>query len=184
MKIVINEIIFRILSIIKIDKILNHINILPDKINNYRLSKRFVTTKFFGKNIITDISKFKIGKHSCLKDAYVESSGGVEIGDYVHSAINLVIWSSNHIYNSEMIPFNYKYNYKKVIIHDFVWIGEGVRILPGVNIGEGAIIGMGSVVTKDIPNYAIVGGNPAKIIKYRDIELFKRNKISKNFRGL
>lgn len=48
-----------------------------------------------------------------------------------------------------------------------VWIGSNVKILSGVNIGDGAIIGANSLVTKDIPPYAIAGGNPAKIIKYR-----------------
>ncbi|RDY27440.1 acyltransferase [Romboutsia weinsteinii] len=180
----IKEAIFNTLIKMKIDKILGLFINLPSNIKNYNLSKQFNQCKFVGNNVITDISKFKIGEHSCLKDSYIESSGGVDIGSYVHGAINLVIWSSNHIYDSEMIPFNYKYNYKKVIIKDFVWLGEGVKILPGVTIGEGAIVGMGAVVTKDIPDYAIVAGNPAKIVKYRDIEKFKKNKNEDKFRYL
>ena len=54
-----------------------------------------------------------------------------------------------------------------IIIDDDVWIGYGSTILSGVHIGQGAIIAAGSVVTKDIPPYAIVGGVPAKVIKYR-----------------
>lgn len=54
-----------------------------------------------------------------------------------------------------------------VNIGNDVWIGAFVRILGGVNIGDGAVIGAGSVVVKDVPPYAIVGGNPAKIIRYR-----------------
>ena len=54
-----------------------------------------------------------------------------------------------------------------IIIGDDVWIGHGALILSGVNIGQGAVVGAGSVVTKNIPAYAIVGGNPARIIKYR-----------------
>lgn len=55
----------------------------------------------------------------------------------------------------------------RVIIGDDVWIGMRSIIMPGVKIGNGAVIGAGAVVTKDVPDYAIVGGVPAKIIKYR-----------------
>lgn len=54
-----------------------------------------------------------------------------------------------------------------IIVQDDVWIGYGVTIMPGVTLGKGAIIATGSVVTKDVPPYAIVGGIPAKILKYR-----------------
>ena len=53
----------------------------------------------------------------------------------------------------------------EVVINDYVWIGDKATILPGVHIGEGAIIGAGSVVTKDIPAYSIAAGNPARVIK-------------------
>ena len=54
-----------------------------------------------------------------------------------------------------------------VIVGDEVWIGAGAIILSGVNIGKGAIVGAGAVISKDIPPYAVVAGNPAKIVKYR-----------------
>lgn len=184
MKEKIKNLLYTILTILKIDCILYKIINLHKNINNFKLSNKFPNCKFIGNNIITDLNKFTIGEYSCIKDSYIESSGGVEIGSYVHGAINIVIWSSNHIYNEDTIPFNYEYNYKKVTIKDFVWIGEGVKILPGVTIGEGSIIGMGSVVTKDVPDYAIVGGNPARVVKYRDIEKFKINKEQKYFREL
>ena len=57
-----------------------------------------------------------------------------------------------------------------IIVHDDVWIGYGSIINSGIEIGQGAIIAAGSVVTKNIPPYAIVGGNPAKLIKYRTNE--------------
>ena len=75
-----------------------------------------------------------------------------------------------------------------IIVEDDVWIGTRAIILSGVRIGKGAVIAAGTVVTKDIPPYAIVGGNPAKIIKFRfeqDVinELMKVDfaKIDKNF---
>lgn len=55
----------------------------------------------------------------------------------------------------------------KIIIHDEVWVGCNALILSGVKIGKGAIIAAGAVVVKDVPPYAIVGGNPSRIIKYR-----------------
>lgn len=55
----------------------------------------------------------------------------------------------------------------EVVIENDVWIGMRVVIMPGVKVGNGVVIGAGAVVTKDIPDYAIVGGVPAKIIKFR-----------------
>lgn len=54
-----------------------------------------------------------------------------------------------------------------IIIEDDVWIGANSVILPGVTIKKGAVVGAGSVVTKDVPSYAVVCGNPARVIKYR-----------------
>jgi len=58
---------------------------------------------------------------------------------------------------------------RPVVIGNDVWIGDRVMILPGIQIGNGAIVGAGSVVTHSIPDYAIAAGNPARIIKYRDM---------------
>lgn len=69
---------------------------------------------------------------------------------------------------------------KKVTVGSFCWIGRSVMILPGVTIGDGSIIAGGSVVTRDVESYTVVGGNPAKVIKYRNKEkvdlLMKDNK--------
>ncbi|MBR3611436.1 MAG: hypothetical protein IKL57_08290 [Oscillospiraceae bacterium] len=73
-----------------------------------------------------------------------------------------------------MIPYDKRFVEKPVVIGKYVWIGARSTILPGVKIGDGAVIGAASVVTKDVPNGAVVGGNPARIIKYRNMEVYNR----------
>lgn len=142
----------------------------------------FVAQGEGGLTLDGDLSLFKIAAHSHLKsNSYIECLGGVEIGDYFHTGRDLTILSSNHNYNGQAIPYDATYVKKPVTIEDFVWCGSGVKILPGVTIGEGAIIAMGAVVTKDVPPLAIVGGNPAKIIKYRDEQAFNGLKQQKKF---
>lgn len=82
---------------------------------------------------------------------------------------DVVIISHNHIFSDLTKPMTLQGLEKprRVIIEDDVWIGARVIILPGRKIGKSAIIGAGSVVTKDVPEYAIVGGNPSRILKYR-----------------
>lgn len=62
---------------------------------------------------------------------------------------------------------------KPVHIKKNVWIGVNVTILPGITVGENAVIGAGAVVTHDVPDNAVVVGNPARVIKYLDAEKFK-----------
>lgn len=105
--------------------------------------------------------------------------GGIKIGDGTIVAHQVEILTRNHNYDSvnlESIPYDKTYILKEVKVEDNVWIGSHVLILPGVSIGEGAVIGMGSVVTKDIPSFAVVGGNPAKILKYRNVERYNKLK--------
>jgi acetyltransferase-like isoleucine patch superfamily enzyme len=83
----------------------------------------------------------------------------------------------SHDYDhGDKIPYGSGHTYKQVVIDDFVWLGSDVTICGNVHIGEGAIVAIGSVVVKNVPPYAIVGGNPAVVIKYRDIEHFRKLK--------
>jgi acetyltransferase-like isoleucine patch superfamily enzyme len=108
--------------------------------------------------------------------------GQVTFGDNFHSGPGCEIITSNHNYdNGSTIPYDDTFINKDIIIEDNVWFGNKVTVLGGVTIGEGAIIQASSLVHKDVPPYAIVGGNPAKIIKYRDIEHYKKLKADKKF---
>lgn len=133
--------------------------------------------------IAGDLDKFEIHPTSHLKsDTFIECSGGVRIGRYFHVGRGLTIFSTNHDYRStRAIPYDDTTIEQPVEIGDFVWAGANVSIVPGVKIGEGAVIGMGSVVTRDVPSGAVVGGNPAKIIGYRDMEVFERLKGNGSF---
>lgn len=94
--------------------------------------------------------------------------GNVEIGDYVIMGPDIKIYTRNHEFLDLEKPMAIqgKRYYKTKIGHD-VWIGANVIILPGVTIGSHSIIAAGAIVTKDVPEWAIVGGNPAKTLKYR-----------------
>lgn len=103
------------------------------------------------------------------------------IGNFFCSGQNIHVITDVHNYEGEEILYDATDIVKEVVIDDFVWIGSHVIILGGVRIGEGAIIQAGAVVVNDIPPYAIAGGNPAKVFKYRDIEHFKQLKEEMRF---
>lgn len=108
---------------------------------------------------------------------YGSSEEHLFIGNYVSIADNVCfILGGNHPYSGfSTYPFKVVFFGHKaeamtkgpIIIEDDVWIGHGSIILSGVKIGQGAIVAAGSVVTKNVPIYSIVGGNPATVIKYR-----------------
>lgn len=99
----------------------------------------------------------------------VKGGGTVEFGNNFHSGQHCTIVNTFHDYdNGESIPYGRKSIHKDVFIGDNVWFGDRVIVLGGVSIGEGVIIQAGAVVVNNIPDFAIAGGNPAKVFKYRD----------------
>lgn len=114
-------------------------------------------------------NNIKLGKGITLMNGFkCMSSGGLVIEDNTLVALNCTILTNNHdFYDRPVITC------KPVHIKKNVWIGANVTILPGVTVGENAIIGACSVVTKDVPANAVVVGNPAKVIKYMDAEKFE-----------
>ncbi|NLR61862.1 acyltransferase [Chitinophaga polysaccharea] len=178
--------------LLRIDIIINKFKNLIIEAEVIRYSRKtncninFVAQGFQGIRIGSyngDLSGFSIDKTSHLKsDTFIDCSGGVTIGKYFHTGKGLTIYSSNHNYESqECIPYDTTLIIKPVVIKDFVWCGANVSIVPGVTVGEGAVLGTSSVITKDVPDYAVMGGNPAKVIKFRDIEKFKQLKAQGKF---
>lgn len=122
-----------------------------------------------------------IGDYCNFNGMSFVGSGKVYIGNYFHSGTECMIITQNHNYEGEMIPYDHTFVYKNVTIGECVWFGNRVTVTGNVTIGEGAIIAAGSVVCKDVPPLAIVGGNPAKVIKYRDKEHYYKLKAEGKF---
>ena len=113
-------------------------------------------------------SSVELGDHSGI-GIRAQINGKVIIGKNVMMGPEVCIYARNHAFDRLDIPMNLQgfAPEKPVVIEDDVWIGARVIILPGVHIGTGAVLGAGSVVTKDVPDYAVMGGNPAHILKMR-----------------
>ena len=108
-----------------------------------------------------------MGAH-CTVNAYAVLVGKITLGHSVRIASHASIMGFNHGYSDVEQPiYQQPITCKGIRIGDDVWIGANAAILDGVSIGSHCIIGAGAVVTKDVPDYAIVGGNPAKIIRSR-----------------
>lgn len=119
---------------------------------------------------VTQLSRNTVlNKNPNFNGMKIKGSGIVTIGDNFHSGEDCLIITSFHNYDKgTSIPYDNTVITKNVHIGDNVWIGDRVILLGGIKIGEGAIIQAGAVVVHDVPELAIVGGNPAKIFKYRD----------------
>lgn len=144
------------------------------KLSNFirsRLVSKYIISS--GKNITIEKGAVigngvKIGNNSGI-GVYAKIPSGVEIGSDVMMGPYCKIYTQNHNFKDLTKPIRVQ-GYlprENVFISDDVWIGGHVIILPGVKIGKGSIIGAGSVVTKNFPDYSIIGGNPARVIKNR-----------------
>ncbi len=122
--------------------------------DTFRLFPPFYTD--FGKNIT-------IGKNVFINSGcHFQDQGGITIGNDVLIGHNVVLATINH----DLAPSqNRKNHYAPITISNNVWIGSNATILPGIRIGEWAVVAAGAVVTKNVDPYTVVGGNPAKLIK-------------------
>lgn len=176
-----------ILIVIRLEKIFDYLKRINFKLKLVRYEREsncqinFIYQGGYNLEILGDLSKFNIDKTSHIKsNAVIECTGGVQIGRYFHTGRGLTIFSANHNWKkANRIPYDEQIITKKVTINDFVWCGANVFILPGVTIGEGAIIAGGSVVVSNVPKCKIYGGNPAVEIGERDLNAFNLLKNQK-----
>lgn len=166
----------------RIITILNFIKIKFKRKGNKKINKWRILNSHNYTNIMPHVpcEYVKVGQYSYgTIDALLHSNGSemLIIGDFcsIAEGVKFIVASEHPYKGLSTYPFKVKFLEQSfeagskgdIIVKDDVWIGLNSIILSGVTIGQGAIIGAGSVVTKDVPPYAIVGGNPAKIIKYR-----------------
>lgn len=144
-----------------------------DNVRGLRLAKIGKGTTIHPSTLIREGEYVTIGEHCLINhnnliQAGKSPAGSITIGNNVHTGTNVVMLGFNHGFYTRDVPTKEQdYMDAPIVIGDDVWIGTGVVILAGVTIGKGAIIAAGAVVNKDVPEYAIVGGVPARIIKQR-----------------
>lgn len=133
-------------------------------------------------NLIKDVNKIKVGKYTYGKiniQSFENPNERLLIGNFVSIASDVFfILGGNHPINTfttfplktffdELSPLQDATTRGEIVVEDEVWIGTNVIVMSGVTIGKGAIVAAGSVVTKNVAPFSIVGGNPAKFIKWR-----------------
>ena len=153
---------------------------LPISNSKFNIGQRQIRS-FLTKRIITQMGKnVNIEKGARFADdiSIADNSGiginsfvgsGVKIGSHVMMGPDCLIYTQQHEFSSTEVTMDSQgmTAVLPVIIGDDVWLGARVIIMPGVTIGNGAIVGAGAVVTKDVPEYSVAVGVPAKIIKSR-----------------
>lgn len=152
------------------------ISLLPGRIG-WRAREFFLRRSVvMGKNVMIDEfvridhpRKLAIADDSFIgRGSMINAAGGVKIGANVLIGPSVKIWSADHRFSSRNSPIRSQgHTFEPVVIEDDVWIGVDCVILKGVTVGRGAVVAAGSVVTKDVGEYQIVAGAPARSIGSR-----------------
>jgi acetyltransferase-like isoleucine patch superfamily enzyme len=137
--------------------------------------RKFILNHLFGAHIdssailyggfeIRSPRKLKIGVNTAIGHrATLDARGGLTIGKNVNLSSEVMIWTAQHDYRDP----EFGTMFKPAEINDYAWLGPRCIILPGVTVGEGAVVAAGAVVTKDVEPYTVVGGVPAQKIADR-----------------
>ncbi|SEN57681.1 Acetyltransferase (isoleucine patch superfamily) [bacterium A37T11] len=131
--------------------------------NNFVLGKNSVIEDFA--TINNGVGDVTIGENTIIGIANVVI-GPISIGNNVMFAQHVVLSGLNHGYEDvQMSPRKQEVSFRQIIVADDVWIGANSVVTAGVTIGRHAVVGAGSIVTKDVPEFSVVVGNPARVIK-------------------
>lgn len=153
-------------NIYVLNNIINHIPVWTLRKLYYKLffMKIGINSEINMSVIIWSPRKLVIGDYTHInRSCFLDARAGLIIGSSVSISHDVKIVTGSHDVNSK----TFEGIFKPTIIKDYVWIGIGATVLQGVTVGKGAVIAAGSVVTKDVPPFSIVGGIPAKIIGQR-----------------
>jgi maltose O-acetyltransferase len=137
------------------------------KIGGAKIGRR--VTILEGVHVI-NLRGIEIGDDSGIGYAnFIEATGPVRIGRWVRMGPRVSLFTTNHNFSKKDTLIKHQgYAVGKIEISDDVWLGANATIVSNVRIGTGAVIGAGSVVVRDIPDYAIAVGNPARVVRYRE----------------
>lgn len=175
-----------------IGKILYELSHLSKKAISHYLNQKYQqkiknigeSVYFNGISKILGLKYITIGHNVHIgNNAYIKGHGGLYIGNNTHISRNLTLYTVNHNYEGDYLPYDNSNIKKKVIIEDNVWIGMNVTILPGSHIKEGAIVGAGAVVAGTIEKCSIYGATKAHKIMKRDELHYENLKQNKLFSG-
>lgn len=127
---------------------------------------------------IQEMERLEIGNYVLFnRNVTLMGKGELIIGDHCAIGSHVLMLTAIHNYKDpKWLPFDDGWRKAKTTIGDYVWIGNHAIIMPGINIGEGAIVGAGAVVASDVPPLGIVVGNPAFLVKERKKEDFDKAK--------
>ena len=136
--------------------------IRKSRITYYREKYGIPDSSWLG-NVYIRSKNFKIGENSYINSGYVlNGASDIEIGDHCCIGYNVSLISETHDVDN---PTGEDKNRDPLVIGDYVWIGNNVVVLPGVEIGDNTVIGANSVVTRDIPSNCVAVGSPCKVVR-------------------